>query len=99
MSKKYILAVDEGTTGTRAALLNREGEIIAIFYREFTQYFPRAGFLAGLGIGYWKEKEIPHLWKREAVFLPRMRKGTREKLYGGWQKAVARILTSSQKGT
>jgi len=56
------------------------------------------GFLAGLGIGYWKEKEILHLWKREAVFLPRMRKETREKLYGGWEKAVSRILTSSQKG-
>ncbi|MCK4926057.1 glycerol kinase GlpK [Candidatus Aerophobetes bacterium] len=57
------------------------------------------GFLAGLGIGYWKEKEILHLWKREAVFLPQMRKETRERLYVGWQKAVARILTSSQKGT
>lgn len=57
------------------------------------------GFLAGLGIGYWKEKEILHLWKREAVFLPQMRKETRKRLYVGWQKAVARILTSSQKGT
>ncbi|GAI38455.1 unnamed protein product [marine sediment metagenome] len=57
------------------------------------------GFLAGLGIGYWEEKEILHLWKREAVFFPQMRKETRERLYVGWQKAVARILTSSQKGT
>jgi len=57
------------------------------------------GFLAGLAIGYWEEKEILHLWKREAVFLPQMRKEARERLYGGWQKAVARILTSSQKGT
>jgi glycerol kinase len=54
MSKKYILAVDEGTTGTRAALLNREGEIIAMFYREFTQYFPRAG---------WVEHDPEEIWQ------------------------------------
>ncbi len=56
------------------------------------------GFLAGLGIGYWEEKEILHLWKRETVFLPQMREETREELYEGWREAVARILTSSQKG-
>ncbi len=54
-----------------------------------------AGFLAGLGIGYWKKEEISHLWKREAIFLPQMRKEKREKLYTGWKKAVARILTSN----
>jgi len=56
-----------------------------------------AGFLAGLGIGYWKEKEILHLWKREAVFLPRMKKETSEKLYAGWKEAVAHILTEKQE--
>ncbi len=53
------------------------------------------GFLAGLGIDYWKEGEIPHLWKREAIFFPRMGKEKREKLYTGWKKAVARILSSN----
>ena len=53
------------------------------------------GFLAGLGIDYWKEGEISHLWKREATFLPRIQKEKREELYTGWKRAVARILSSN----
>jgi len=61
------------------------------FYLETTSL--GVGFLAGLGVGYWKEEEISHRWKKEAVFLPRMKKETREKLYTGWKEAVAHILS------
>jgi len=63
------------------------------FYLETTSL--GVGFLAGLGVGYWKEEEISHLWKKEAVFLPRMEKETRKKLYTGWKEAVACLLSSN----
>ena len=40
MSEKYILVIDEGTTGTRALIVDRESQIKAQAYTEFTQYNP-----------------------------------------------------------
>ncbi len=42
---KYILALDQGTTGSRAILFDRKGTIRAIAQREFSQIFPRAGWV------------------------------------------------------
>jgi len=53
-----------------------------------------AGFLAGLGAGFWKEEEISNLWKKETIFYPKMEDKVREKLYTGWKKAVFRVLSS-----
>jgi glycerol kinase len=44
-SMKYILAIDQGTSGNRAILYNKKGEIIASAYKEFTQYFPAPGWV------------------------------------------------------
>lgn len=38
--KKYILVIDEGTTGTRALIFNKKFEIVAKKYSEFTQFTP-----------------------------------------------------------
>jgi glycerol kinase len=40
MMKKYIMVIDEGTTGTRALLFNKGFKIISQSYEEFTQYTP-----------------------------------------------------------
>ena len=40
MAEKYILAIDEGTTGTRALIVDRHSNIKAQAYSEFTQYTP-----------------------------------------------------------
>ncbi len=45
MSKKYILAVDQGTTSSRAILFDREGHIASVAQHEFTQIFPRDGWV------------------------------------------------------
>jgi glycerol kinase len=37
---EHILVIDEGTTGTRAVLINRQSEIVAQAYEEFTQHSP-----------------------------------------------------------
>lgn len=51
--ERYILAIDQGTTSTRAILFNQKGEIIHISQREFTQYFPEPG---------WVEHDANEIW-------------------------------------
>jgi glycerol kinase len=41
----YILALDQGTTSSRAILFNKKGEIVHIVQREFTQHFPKPGWV------------------------------------------------------
>ncbi len=53
-----------------------------------------AAFLAGLQIGIYQSlDEITELWQANAHFMPVMPSETRERLYTGWQQAVARVLT------
>ena len=42
MSEQYILVIDEGTTGTRALIVDHNSTIKAQAYTEFTQYHPAA---------------------------------------------------------
>lgn len=41
----FILAIDQGTTGTRALLYNHQGQIAGSAYQEFRQYYPRPGWV------------------------------------------------------
>ena len=45
MSKKYILAIDQGTTSSRAILFDKEGKVVSVAQHEFTQIFPREGWV------------------------------------------------------
>ena len=45
MEKKYILSIDQGTTSSRAMVFDKKGNIIAVAQKEFTQYFPKAGWV------------------------------------------------------
>lgn len=51
--EKYILALDQGTTSSRAILFNRKGEIVHIAQQEFPQYFPKPG---------WVEQNANEIW-------------------------------------
>ncbi len=51
--KKYILAIDQGTTSSRAILFNKRGEIAASAQKEFPQYFPQPG---------WVEQDANEIW-------------------------------------
>lgn len=42
---KYILALDQGTTSSRAILFDQQQNIVEIAQREFTQYYPRQGWV------------------------------------------------------
>jgi len=53
MEKKYVLALDQGTTSSRAILFNREGQIVGKSQKEFTQFYPKAG---------WVEHDPREIW-------------------------------------
>ncbi len=50
---KYILAIDQGTTGSRAVVYDKNGLKVAGAYQEFKQYFPKPG---------WVEHNPQELW-------------------------------------
>ncbi|EMA6344520.1 glycerol kinase GlpK [Bacillus cytotoxicus] len=49
----YILSLDQGTTSSRAILFNKKGEIVHSAQKEFTQYFPKPG---------WVEHNAQEIW-------------------------------------
>lgn len=53
MTKKYILAIDEGTTSTRSIIFDHEGHKVADAQKEFHQYFPQPG---------WVEHDANEIW-------------------------------------
>jgi glycerol kinase len=55
--EKYILALDQGTTSSRAILFNKKGEIYSVAQKEFTQYFPKPG---------WVEHDPLEIWSKQA---------------------------------
>lgn len=42
---RYILALDQGTTSSRAILFDRSGNIIQMAQQEFTQHYPQPGWV------------------------------------------------------
>ena len=43
--KKYVLALDEGTTSARAILFDKNGNIVSLAQHEFTQIYPKPGYV------------------------------------------------------
>jgi glycerol kinase len=51
---RYILAIDQGTTGTTVILLNQQGEFAGKGYAEFKQHYPKPG---------WVEHDAEEIWQ------------------------------------
>ena len=45
MSEKYVMALDQGTTSSRAVIFNKKGKIISKGQQEFNQYYPQNGWV------------------------------------------------------
>lgn len=54
VDEKYVMAIDQGTTGTRVILFNHEGDIRATAYREIKQIFPQPGWVEQDPWEYWQ---------------------------------------------
>ena len=53
MSKKYIMALDQGTTSSRAILFDKQGNIVATSQKEFTQIYPNPGWVEHNAMEIW----------------------------------------------
>ena len=56
MAKKYIISLDQGTTSSRALLVNIKGQIVDVQQKEFTQIFPKPG---------WVEHDPMEIWSSQ----------------------------------
>ena len=53
---RYVLALDQGTTSSRAMLVDRAGRVCAMAQQEFTQHFPQPG---------WVEHDAEEIWRSQ----------------------------------
>lgn len=53
---KYIMALDAGTTSSRCILFNKKGEMVSVAQKEFTQHFPKPG---------WVEHNANEIWSTQ----------------------------------
>jgi len=56
MAKKYIMALDQGTTSSRCIIYDRKGEQFSLAQKEFKQIFPQSG---------WVEHDPMEIWKTQ----------------------------------
>ena len=58
--QKYMLALDQGTTSSRAIVFDHSGKICSVAQKEFTQHFPKPG---------WVEHDPNEIWSSEAAVI------------------------------
>ncbi|MBN2222815.1 MAG: glycerol kinase, partial [Vallitaleaceae bacterium] len=51
--KKYVMALDQGTTSCRAVIFDKAGSIVAVSQKEFTQIYPQAGWVEHNAVEIW----------------------------------------------
>ena len=64
MDRTYVLALDQGTTSSRAILFDRAGRICGSAQQEFTQNYPQPG---------WVEHDAGDIWQTGEELLGRLR--------------------------
>src|SRR5918911_3931495 len=57
----YIIAIDQGTTGTKVLIFDAEGNVRSSAYSEFTQHYPKPG---------WVEHDAEELWRVSIGLVP-----------------------------
>ena len=68
---RYVMALDQGTTSSRAILFDRDGAIAAVDQIEFTQHFPKPG---------WVEHDAEEIWRTQLrARAERAREGGRDR--------------------
>ena len=55
--KKFVVALDQGTTSSRAIVFDQDANIVATSQREFTQHYPKAG---------WVEHDPMEIWATQS---------------------------------
>lgn len=85
MTKKYILALDQGTTSSRAILFDQKGNICGTAQKEFKQHFPKPG---------WVEHDPEEIWSSQLEVAQNVLKDS-----GISAKEIAAIGITNQRET
>ncbi len=59
-NKQYIMALDQGTTSSRAILFDKKGKIVSVAQKDFKQHFPKAG---------WVEHNPEEIWTSQSSVM------------------------------
>lgn len=71
MADQYVLALDQGTTSSRAIVFDHESNVKGVAQREFTQHYPRPGWVEHDPREIWSsQSEVLHAGLREAGIRP-----------------------------
>ena len=82
--KTAILAIDQGTTSSRAIVFSKKGEVIALAQQEFAQIYPKPG---------WVEHDPEVIW---ATVIGTARKALKEAKAEGWKTACIGITNQRE---
>jgi glycerol kinase len=63
VTQKMIIALDQGTTSSRAVLFNHDADIVGVSQQEFTQHFPKSG---------WVEHDAKEIWESQFSVLQKL---------------------------
>lgn len=63
MTEQLIIALDQGTTSSRAVLFNHDADIVDVSQQEFTQHFPKPG---------WVEHDANEIWDSQFMVLQKL---------------------------
>jgi glycerol kinase len=84
-SDRFVLAIDQGTTGTTAMLFDRAGRVVGRGYREITQYYPQPG---------WVSHDPEEIWRRSLAAVGEARQAA-----GIGDRQIAAIGLTNQRET
>jgi glycerol kinase len=68
MEKSYVLALDQGTTSSRAILFDRSGALCGVAQQEYTQHYPQPG---------WVEHDAEDIWQTQLAAARQLLRETR----------------------
>lgn len=85
MSKTYILALDQGTSSSRAILFDQDAQLIDSAQQEFSQHFPRSG---------WVEHDPMEIWQSQEAVLQQVMQSANVKA-----EQIAAIGITNQRET
>src|SRR3954469_22004098 len=83
---RHLLAIDQGTTGSTALVMDLEGKTLGRATQEFAQHFPQPG---------WVEHEAEEIWQSVLVAV----RGALEAAHVGWDQIAAIGITNQRETT
>jgi glycerol kinase len=69
-TSRYVMAIDQGTTGTHLSIVDEKVKVVAKAYQEFKQHFPKPG---------WVEHDLDEIWRTVEVCIAKVLKAARLK--------------------